>query len=225
MSDLSRRAFLGASVIAVETLRQSLPAIAAPQCVTGFLPSFLPNRLTADCASRRNFQLFRQNSIYLGLAGMVSMSFVRGGIGSYEAGNLFLFPWLKPKGVALGIGKVWSSVAPRSATRVISASPIPNWTLPIDDYLCNYILKAPGNYFLGFAVDGPVPKDQAQWAWFTNVDKLADGQGAGIDWTSANLNDPWFGGSKFIPNSDTCNGNAWRALVVDGLNQASSAVC
>src|SRR5947208_1630761 len=111
MSDLSRRTFLGASLIAFETLRQPTLALAA-QCVTGPLPSFLPNRLTVDCASRLNFRLFRQNAAYLGLAGVVSMTFVRGRFGSYPAGNLFLFPWLKPKGVALGAGKAWNSVVP-----------------------------------------------------------------------------------------------------------------
>jgi hypothetical protein len=69
----------------------------APQCVSGGLP-FLPNRLTVSCASQRNFRAFRQNSDYLGLAGVVSMTFVRGRQGSFEAGSLLLFPWLKPKG-------------------------------------------------------------------------------------------------------------------------------
>ena len=31
---------------------------------------------------------------------------VQGGIGSYNAGNLFLFPWLKPSGVAFGANQV-----------------------------------------------------------------------------------------------------------------------
>ena len=105
-----------------------LPARAiAAQCVSGPLPAFLPNMLTVDCASRRNFQLFRQNSAYLGLAGVVSMSFVRGKLGSYEAGNLFLFPWLKPKGQALGAGKVWNSVVPTSATAVRAGKPDPRF--------------------------------------------------------------------------------------------------
>src|SRR5882762_3107200 len=125
MDDFSRRAFLGASLVAVETLRQSISAIAAPQCVTGSLPAFLPNRLSVDCASRLNFRLFRQNTAYLGLAGAVSMTFVRGKRGSYAAGNLFLFPWLKPKGRALGQNTVWPSVAPTSATKYVQASPIP----------------------------------------------------------------------------------------------------
>jgi len=57
------------------------------------------------------------------------------------------------------------------------------------------------------------------------VDKLADGAGIGIDFTSHNLNGPWFAGSNWIPKSDDCSGNAWRSLIVAGLNQAASAAC
>jgi hypothetical protein len=39
-----------------------------------------------------NFLLFRKNRTSLGLAGVVSMTFVRGSQGAYSAGNLFLFP-------------------------------------------------------------------------------------------------------------------------------------
>ena len=88
MGDFSRRAFLGTSLVAIETLRQPLSALAA-QCVTGGLPSFLPNRLTVDCASRVNFRTFRQNTSYLGLTGVVSMTFVRGSRGTYPAGISF----------------------------------------------------------------------------------------------------------------------------------------
>src|SRR5437764_14596647 len=124
MSGLSRRAFLGTSLIAIETLRQPVAAWAA-QCVTGGLPGFLPNRLTVDCASRVNFRTFRQNPSYLGLAGVVSMTFIRGSRGTYPAGNLFLFPWRKPKAAALGPGKVWNC-AMRTGTALSAAgSPRP----------------------------------------------------------------------------------------------------
>src|SRR4051794_9487960 len=108
MNAWSRRTFLGMSAMSIGSA-VVLPgrALAQAQCVTALLPPFLPNMLTVDCASRRNFQLFRQNSVYLGLTGVVSMNFVRGRLGSYPAGNLFLFPWLKPKGAALGSAKVW----------------------------------------------------------------------------------------------------------------------
>jgi hypothetical protein len=211
-------------LIAVETLRQPLAALAA-QCITGPLPAFLPNRLTVDCASRVNFRTFRQNPSYLGLAGVVSMTFVRGRFGEYPAGNLFLFPWLKPKGAALGAGKVWNCAVPTSAALSAPAIPIPGTALPPDEYFCRLVVQAPWTSFIGVTVDEPHSAADGRLDWFSNVDRLADGKGIGIDWTSANLNHAWFGGSHFIPNSDACYGKAWRQLIADGLVQASSGVC
>jgi hypothetical protein len=191
--------------------------------VSGYLPEFLPNRLTVDCASKQNFQAFRRYSDYLGLAGVVSMTFVRANMGTYPAGNLFLFPWLKPKGQALR--RAWPAVVPTNATLLANSSPIPDATLPLDEYFCRYVLQAPSTSFIGFQVDAPFGAADASRDWFTNVDKLADGKGAGVDWTSANLNRPWFGGSHWIPSTDTCKGKAWRQVIIDGINQASTAAC
>jgi hypothetical protein len=196
-------------------------AIAAAQCVTGPLPPFMPTSLTVDCASKQNFQMFRKNSDLVGLAGAVSMSFVRARRGTYSAGNLFLFPWIKPKGQ----GKIFPAVMPVNATQFVSASPIPNGYLPLDEYFCRFVLQAPWMSFIGFLVDIPFGPSDATRDWFTNVDKLADGGGVGIDWTSPNLNDPWFGGSHWIPNDDTCGGNTWRKLVMAGLDQAAVGAC
>src|SRR5262249_48166328 len=153
------------------------------------------------CASQRNFQSFRQNPDYLGLACVVSMTTVRGGNGSYPAGNLFLFPWLKPKAQALK-GRTWPAVLPANATQVVNSSPIPNAALPLDEYLCRVTLQAPAASFIGCQIDQPFNAADAKLTWFTNVDKLADGKGVGIDWTSPNLNAPWFGGSRWIPNTE-----------------------
>jgi hypothetical protein len=225
MGFVSRRVFLAASASAFTAACQSTAAFAAVSCVSGSLPSFLPNRLTVDCASRRNFALFRQNADYLGLAGAVSMTFVRGKIGSYQAGNLFLFPWLKPKGVALGVAKVWSAVAPTSATAMVPAGPIRGAAFPQDELFCNAVLQAPTTMFIGFGADVPFDALEAKLGLYTNIDKLADGKPIGVDWASSNLNNPWFGGSRAIPADETCGGAAWRALVVDGLNQASVGAC
>jgi hypothetical protein len=223
MSDFSRRAFVEISLGgAAACLTPALAA--AQQCVTGGLPGFLPSNLTVDCASKRNFHAFRQYPEYLGLAGVVSMTFVRGSKGTYPAGNLFLFPWLKKKGQALA-GRTWPAVVPINATQVVNSSPIPNAALPLDECICRFRLEAPSASFIGFQVDTPLTKWEARWAWFTNVDKLADGKGIGITWTSANLNYPWFGGSRWIPNTDACNGKAWRAVIIAGLNHASVPAC
>jgi len=200
--------------------RSAFAATAA--CVTGPLPSFLPNRLTVDCASRQNFRLFRQDSKSLGLTGVVSMTAVRGKLGSYEAGNLFLFPWIKPKAP---VARLWASAAPASLSQALQAAPIPNATLPLDEYFCRIVLVAPTVAFIGFSVDTPHEKSVSRRPWTSNVEKLADGAGVGIGWDSAGLNAPWFGGSRWIPHGETCNGKAWRKLIVEGLQQASVPAC
>jgi hypothetical protein len=227
MDGLSRRTFVGMSIGSVSAMcmPQLAAAAGAPaQCVSSGAP-FLPNRLTVSCASGRNFRAFRQNSAYLGLAGVVSMTLVNGKLGSYEAGNLFLFPWLKPKGQALGSGRAWPAVVPANATLSVTASPIPDGTLPPDEYFCRIVLQAPWTSFIGFQLDNPYSPSDASLAWFSNVDKLADGQGVGIDWTSSNLNNLWFGGSNWIPDSATCSGKAWRQVIIDGINRASVGAC
>ncbi|MEA2876331.1 MAG: hypothetical protein QOF14_1527 [Hyphomicrobiales bacterium] len=224
MGEYNRRAFLGASLGAFSALQ--LPKIALAQtCVTSGWPAFTPNRLTVDCASRRNFAVFRKNPTYMGLAGCVSMTFVQGKYGSYTAGNLFLFPWLNEKGRALGAAKDWQTVVPTNATKFLASAPIPNWNLPLDEFFLRYKLVAPIEQFIGFRVDQPFGLNDSRRPWFTNVAKLSDGKPVGIGWNSSNLNGPWFGGSRWIPNTDPCKGNAWRALIIDGLNQASVGVC
>lgn len=194
--------------------------------MTGGRQPFLPNRLTVDCATRRNFAHYRKNAAYQGLAGVVSMTYVKGRYGEYPAGNLFLFPWLNTKGVALGISKDWQTVMPTSLTKFVPAAPIRGWTLPLDEYFCRYLLEAPWPSFIGFRVDAPFPgKNSPTRPWRTNVAKLADGKPVGIEWTSSNLNSPWFGRSQWIPPTNDCRGNAWRALIVDGLNQACVGQC
>jgi hypothetical protein len=224
MPSVNRRLFVGGSVSALATLGFQ-PAFAAAQCVTGPYPAFTPNRLTVDCASRHNFSLFRAKPTYLGLTGVVSMTFVRGRWGEYPAGNLFLFPWLKKPGLALGTAYDWRSLMPVSATRSMAAGPIRGWTLPLDEYFLRYHLEAPLTAFIGFRVDVPFGLNDSRRAWFSNVARLPDGKGVGIAWTSSNLNHPWFGGSRWIPNDKTCGGAVWRKLIVEGLQQASSRLC
>ncbi|MEJ0075780.1 MAG: hypothetical protein WDO17_10085 [Alphaproteobacteria bacterium] len=224
MKSLNRRAFLasaGAFSLA------SFPQIAAAQtaCVTSGFPPFVPTRLTVDCATRRNFAIYRQNASYMGLAGCVSMTYTKGRYGDYPAGNLFLFPWLNKSGQALGASRNWGSVMPLDLTRTTAAGPIPNWQMPLDEYFLRYRMEAPLANFIGFRVDAPFNKQDARRPWFTNVDKLADGKGIGIAWTSSNLNGPWFAANRWIPNSDDCKGSAWRKLIIDGINQASTGVC
>src|ERR1043165_9173340 len=140
MTGFDRRTCLGMSVGAVSMLRNPLSAAAqTPACVPGGMAQFLPVRLNVDCASRRNFQLFRKNTDAVGLAGVVSMSFVRGKLGSYDAGSMIVFPWLKPKGKTR---EALPAQVPVDSRQFIASSPIPDATLPLDEYLCNYRLQA-----------------------------------------------------------------------------------
>ena len=222
MTVFGRRAFLGISVGAVSMLRHPLSAAAqTPACVPGGMAQFLPQRLSVDCASRRNFQLFRKNSADVGLAGVVSMGFVRGKYGSYDAGSMIVFPWLKSK---TQNGAALPAVVPVNSVQFTPSGPIPDGSLPVDEYLCYVRLQAPITMFIGFQVDVPYSQSDARLDWFSNA-KLADGKDVGIDWASSNLNHTWFGGSRCIPSKDTCNGAAWRKLIVDGLTQASTGLC
>jgi hypothetical protein len=221
MVPVDRRTLIGMSVGGLSALCMPQSVLAAAQCVSGSLPGFLPAMLSVDCASKHNFRTFRQNPKLVGLAGVVSMSFVRGSQGTYTAGNLFLYPWLKPK----ARGKSLSALMPINGTQFVNASPIPDGTLPVDEYFVSFVLQAPWTSFIGFQVDDPFSASQAKLDWCTNVDKLADGKGVGIDWASSNLNNAWFGGSHAIPAGDTCSGSQWRKLIVAGLAQASTAAC
>jgi len=221
MTEHSRRTFVGASLAGLCATAMPSNLHAAAQCVTGPLPGFRPTWLSVDCASKRNFQTFRRNSDAVGLAGVVSMSFVRGSLGTYPAGNLFLFPWLKPKGQGKGL----PAATPVNATQFVNSTPIPDATLPLDEYFLRFVLNAPWGLFIGFQVDVPYAASDVPRDWCSNVDKLGDGKGVGIDWTSHNLNGPWFGGSNWIPGTEACGGAAWRNLVVAGLQQAAVGAC
>jgi hypothetical protein len=221
MAEYSRRTFVSASVAGLCATAMPSALHAAAQCVTGPLPGFQPTWLSVDCASKRNFLTFRRYSTAVGLTGVVSMSFVRGSQGTYPAGNLFLFPWRKPKGQ----GRDLPAVMPINASQFVNTAPIPDATLPLDEYYLRFVLKAPWASFIGFQVDVPYVASDVPRDWCSNVDKLGDGKGVGIDWTSHNLNGPWFGGSNWIPGTDACGGKAWRNLVVAGLGQAAVGAC
>jgi hypothetical protein len=161
MQNFSRRAFVGASAGSVAAL--CLPRSAAAQqvqCVAAGLRAFLPKSLTVDCASRQNFQIFRANSDYLSLAGVVSMAFVQTQSGAFEAGSMFLYPWLKPLGqkIAREQSKTWPAAVPAGPTLAVPGSPIPNAALPVDEYLGRVVLRAPIGSFIGFQVDVPFGK-------------------------------------------------------------------
>lgn len=230
MSTLDRRAFLLASAGALSAATGFAHAAPAPQCSSPNMPAaVVPNRLLVDCASQRNFQLFRANPEYVRLTGLVSVNVVQGKTNTYPAGTMMVFPQLTPKGVALGTSRAWPSyITARNiltgANSLKQVDAIRMQTLPEDDYFCQLVLNAPWTFFIGFSVDAPSDPLTNQ-TWVSNVDKLADGKGVKVTWASANLNAPWFGGSRWIPAGDQCQGKAWRSVIVDGLSQASVGAC
>ena len=149
------------------------------------------------------------------------MSFVRGKFGSYDAGSMIVFPWLKPKGQNRA---ALSAVVPVNRVQFMPSGPIPTRPCRSMNIFAIIACRRRQAMFIGFQVDVPYSPLEGRFDWFSNA-KLADGKSVGIDWTSSNLNHPWFGGSRCIPNKDTCNGPAWRKLIVDGLMQASTGLC
>jgi hypothetical protein len=216
MTELNRRNFIvTGSAGAIFSVAAPRVALSATEC----LSLYVPGRLTVDCASRQNFAMFRKNSSFVGLAGVVSMTNVVGKFGKYPAGSLFLFPWLKPRGDTLGL----TALFPTSATTAARGVPLTRASVA-DEVFCGNVLQAPRAQFIGFVVNVPYDRERAKSARFTNV-VLADRMHVGINWTSSNLNDRYFAGSRIIPHGGVCNGGTWRKLIVDGLHLASKGAC
>ena len=195
MTYYDRRAFLGLTAGALSVLHNPLTAL-AETCVTSGLPEFLPARLTVDCASRKNYNIFRANSGYMGLAGAVNMTWVEGKYGRYEAGNLFLFPWLKDKGRAFGPNKVWGSGIPSSDTQTMAISPINKWLLPLDGHFWRYCIQAPWR-FIGF---GSILRSASTTRNSPGLPTASSPTAhLGHRLEQQQPHGPWFGGSRWFP--------------------------
>jgi hypothetical protein len=197
---IHRRAFIVASVGGLSVLHTGRTVSAVLQCE----PISPPYQLTFDCSVTNNLNLFLQNSDMLGLVGLVCVRPARG----YAYGRFLLAPWLKPND---------------RPTR-----PFPNVLrptgIPLDEQFCVYGLRAPTSNFIGLLIDKPVYGTTAQLPWYSNVDNIMGGS-VSIEWVSINLNQPWFAGSRWIPEDKTCDGMYWRALVVDALRRAAAMSC
>lgn len=217
MQIFSRRDFGSLSLAGLSTAALSNPSFAAVTSASPQVPTF--RRLSVTCGSRANFTLFRRFSKQVGLAGVVNV--VNAG-GPFDPGSLFLYPWLKAEGQTLRTSSLKASL-PYGPYASQPDDLIPDATLPQDEYICRYKLKLPWRCFIGFTVDVPCVSP-LRTAWSSDIPKLTDGGGIAIDWTSSNLNDPWFAGSRFIPETNYA-GSTWRALIVAALNEASVGSC
>jgi hypothetical protein len=200
MSALSRRSFIGACVGGLSVLRSGRTISAGLECD----PISPPHELTFDCSVANSLKLFLQNVDALGLVGLVCVKPARG----FAYGRFFLAPWLKPSDRPTG-----------PFANVLRPTGI-----PLDEQFCVYGLRAPTSNFIGFSIDQPVSGTTAQLPWYSNVDDIMGGS-VGIEWVSINLNQPWFAGSRWIPEDKTCDGMYWRALVVAALRRAAAMSC
>ena len=118
MGSFDRRAFLGASAGALSVLPFSRIALAQTlrHQRSAAVPAEPADRRLRVAPQFRN--LPQECRPIMGLAGVVSMTYVHGKYGEFPAGNLFLFPWLNKKGQALGAAKDWQTVMPTSLTKI-----------------------------------------------------------------------------------------------------------
>jgi hypothetical protein len=214
MRELSRRSFIATSVGALAILNDPLTALACSESTAAGLPS----RLNVADAARQNLRAYLKNDGALGLAGLVSMEIVKGELGNYAANSLFLFPYTKANAPTA----LPAAFLPVGEEGIAATTPFTPVGLAPEEHFSRFVLQAPPESFIGFAVDVPVAKYLSRYPWFTNVDDLAQGKSVGIHWTSGNLNPPWFNGSSWVP-PETENGAYWRSRIVGFLREAASA--
>jgi hypothetical protein len=212
MGGVSRRSFFAVSVGGLTALQSHRGALAAlPSDTIG-----LSQGANFAYANALNFKLFLKNKETLGLVGLVSLRPVEGGLGGYADGNLILFPFklgaYSPEAQAFLPGR-------SAAKPLIATVPMTPGGLPPDEYLCHYVLNVRPQNFLSYSVGLPFSHGAAKREWHTIVDNIG-GHSIGIGWTSANMNHPWFAGSRWIPDRD--DGKHWRARIIEGLRQLSA---
>ena len=212
MGGLSRRSFFAVSVGGLTALQSQRGALAAlPSDAIG-----LSQGANFAHANALNFKLFLQNKKTLGLIGLVSLRPVEGELDSYADGNLILFPFE----LSAASPDARAFLPGRSAAKpLIATVPMTPGGLPPDEYLCHYVLNVRPQNFISFSVGTPFSHGAAKREWHTNVDDIA-GNSIGIGWTSANMNHPWFAGSRWIPDRD--DGKHRRARIIEGLLRLSA---
>ena len=210
MKTPNRRAFLtiSASLCAVP---HGSPAAAALRLAN----SGIPLRARTTVANGLNYRLFASNREMFGLTAVMSMRPIDGKLGSYPTESLFLFPFKRDAAGANALAFLPSNDA---GNPLIKTVPMTTHGLPPDEFFCHYVLLAPWRGFISCALDMPIPREIGKWPWYSNV---AVGQEIiGIHWTSSNFNDPWFAGSRWIPENDA--GKIWRARIIDGIRRAAA---
>ena len=159
----------------------------------------------------------------MGLAGVVSMSFVRGNKNPAlnSAGNLFLFPWLKANGVAQRA----SCQASRRRMRRSSSRPVRSRIIffPWTKYFIDRVIAAPSLSSSASKWIPRVSKGRTKLPWVSDARKAGRWRAGRHQLGQFEfLNRAWFGGSNAIPSGETGNGAAWRKIIVDGVASTAS---
>jgi len=211
METPSRRAFFAISAGGVCVVHGGSAALAARPLDAIDTPVSSQIRL----ASALNLRSFLRNRDTLGLSAVMAMQPVDGELGSYPAGSLLLFPFKRhassPDQPAFLPGS-------QRASPLITAVPMMTRGLAPDEFFCHYVLKAPWQSFISCEFGAPIAREIGLAPWHGNV-AIGDDI-VGVRWTSSNLNDSWFLGSRWIPETDL--GKAWRARIIDGVRRAAA---
>lgn len=212
MSGSSRRAFFAISASGFCALQFGGSAWAALETSAAVLA-----RAPLDLVNRLNLQVFLAGGNALRLAGLMSMEPIHGERGHYERASLLLFPFKREASAADATAFLPGADVAKPIIRTAAMDPL---GLPPDEFLCHYVLNAPRQSFIGFELGAPLPRDCANRPWHSNL--KVGGIVLGATWTSANLNDRWFAGSRWIPDDES--GRAWRDRIIGGLRRAAAAV-
>lgn len=211
MKTPNRRAFLRISAGSLCAVPDGRPAAAALRIAT----TNIPLHARATFANGLNYRLFAQNREVFGLTAVMAIRPIDGKFGSYPTESLFLFPF---KRGAAGANALAFLPDTDEGNPLLKIVPMTTHGLPPDEYFCHYVLRAPWQGFISCALDMPIAREISEWPWYSNV---IIGQGTvGIRWTSSNLNDPWFAGSRWIPEHD--EGAIWRARIIEGIRRAAA---
>jgi hypothetical protein len=211
MNIVNRRAFLATTSVGLCTMHGYRLAQAS-SAAYGNQP---PPPAQIALANALNFSSFAQNKEKLALSAMMAMRPVVCKVGSCPSGSLFLFPFNSGNSQASSA----AAFLPGSGTvsRLIATAPMATRGLPPDEYFCHYVIQASPQSFISCEVGAPIAQNESRGPWHGNI--MIAGETIGFRWTSSNLNHPWFGGSRWIPDND--DGNVWRNRFIEGVRQAA----
>jgi hypothetical protein len=213
MTTVNRRAFLATAAVGLCTMQRTSPAHELQQQIYG---SEVPQSLRLAFANALNFSSFVQNKEHFALSAVMATRPVISKVGSYPAGSLFLFPFSSRNSQASGVAAFLPGSAADSS--VTATAPMATLGLPPDEFFCHYVIQVPSQSFISCEVGARIAHDDARGPWHGNV--VIAGATLGFRWASSNLNGPWFGGSRWIPESG--EGDRWRNHFIEGVRNAAA---